>query len=63
MPAYPWLADAPADAGDIQRKLRALRRLGHPYTDEQIDAAPAALAGKREVDALVAYLQALGAGP
>ena len=63
MPAYPWLAKAPADAGDIQRKMRALRHLGHPYTDEQIEAAPAALADKMEVDAVVAYLQALGTTP
>ena len=62
MPGYPWLAEAPAGA-DIQRKMRALRRLGHPYTDEQIAAAPAALADKMEVDAVVAYLQTLGATP
>ena len=62
MPGYPWLAEAAADAGDIARKLRALRRLGHPYTDADIAAAPAALAGKTELDALVAYLQALGRG-
>lgn len=60
MPGYPWLADAAADAGDIARKLRVLRRLGHPYTDADIAAAPAALAGKTELDAVVAYLQALG---
>ena len=60
MPAYPWLGERPADTGDIERKMRALRRLGHPYTDEEIEAAPAALAGKQEVDAVVAYLQALG---
>ena len=61
MPGYPWLAERPADGGDVRRKMRALRLLGHPYTDEQIEAAPAALAGKKEVDALVAYLQALRA--
>ena len=60
MPGYPWLADAAADADDIARKLRALRRLGHPYTDADIAAAPDALAGKTELDAVVAYLQALG---
>ena len=60
MPAYPWLGERPADAGDIERKMRALRRLGHPYTDADIAAAPAALVGKQEVDAMVAYLQALG---
>ncbi len=60
MPAYPWLAKRAANAdGDIQTKMRVLRRLGHPYTDEEIDAAPAALEGLTEVDALVAYLQSL----
>lgn len=60
MPAYPWLAEAPADDGTIQRRMRALQRLGHPYTEAEIEAAPAALAGQLEVDAVVAYLQALG---
>ncbi len=60
MPAYPWLAEAPADDGTIQRRMRALQRLGHPYTQAEIEAAPAALAGQMEVDAVVAYLQALG---
>ena len=60
MPGYPWLAKTPADADDIEAKLRALRRLGVPYTDEQIAAARKALEGKTELDALVAYLQGLG---
>ena len=61
MPAYPWLGERAADAeGVIQAKMRALRRLGHPYTDADIAAAPAALEGLMEVDALVAYLQGLG---
>ena len=61
MPAYPWLGERPADAeGAIQAKMRALRRLGHPYTDADIEAAPAVLEGLTEVDALVAYLQGLG---
>ncbi|HEY0960798.1 MAG TPA: cytochrome-c oxidase, cbb3-type subunit II [Pseudomonadales bacterium] len=63
MPAYPWLAErAAADLGDIQAKLEVLRGLGHPYTDEDIDGAPARLEGLREIDALVAYLQMLGTG-
>ena len=62
MPAYSWLGKRPADAdGSIQAKMRALRRLGHPYTDADIEAAPGALEGLMEVDALVAYLQGLGA--
>src|SRR5262245_4320916 len=60
MPAYPWLAKTPADASVIQAKLRTLRRMGHPYTDEDIAGAPGALAGKSEQDALIAYLQGLG---
>jgi cytochrome c oxidase cbb3-type subunit 2 len=60
MPAYPWLAYAATDAEHIQTKLRVLRTLGHPYTDADIAEAPGALAGKTELDALVAYLQGLG---
>ncbi len=62
MPAYPWLAERPANADDdIQRKMQVLRRLGHPYTDGEIEAAPTALEGRMEIDALIAYLQVLGA--
>jgi cytochrome c oxidase cbb3-type subunit 2 len=61
MPAYPWLAERGANRdGSIQARMSALRRLGHPYTDEDIEAAPAQLEGKTELDALIAYLQALG---
>ena len=60
MPAYPWLEKTPLGDADVQARMRALRRLGVPYTGEQIDAAPQALAGKTEEDALVAYLQGLG---
>jgi cytochrome c oxidase cbb3-type subunit 2 len=60
MPAYPWLVGAAANHGDIQAKMRALRRLGVPYTDAEIDAAPKALEGKSELDALIGYLQGLG---
>jgi cytochrome c oxidase cbb3-type subunit 2 len=61
MPAYPWLAAAPAAAGDdIQARLRTLRKLGTPYSDEVIEAAPSAVEGKTELDALIAYMQSLG---
>lgn len=60
MPAYPWLADAEIDGELVARKLRALRLLGDPYTDEDIAGAAEAVAGKTELDALVAYLQNLG---
>ncbi|MET0961540.1 MAG: cytochrome-c oxidase, cbb3-type subunit II, partial [Noviherbaspirillum sp.] len=60
MPAYPWLAKTKLDPQEVIPKMRALRRLAVPYTDEEIAAAPASLAGKTEQDALVAYLQGLG---
>jgi cytochrome c oxidase cbb3-type subunit II len=60
MPGYPWLAKTPADASHIEGKLKVLRALGHPYTDEDLAGAKAALAGKTEQDALIAYLQGLG---
>ncbi|HEX9584318.1 MAG TPA: cytochrome-c oxidase, cbb3-type subunit II [Gammaproteobacteria bacterium] len=60
MPGYPWLEERPADADSIQRKMRVLRTLGHPYTEEQIANAPAELQNKTEMDAIIAYLQSLG---
>jgi len=60
MPAYPWLAKSDVSGVDIEARMRALRRVGVPYTDEQIAKAKEALAGKTELDALVAYLQNLG---
>lgn len=61
MPAYPWLADRAANAaGDIELRMQALRRLGHPYSDDDIATAAAKLEGLTEIDALIAYLQSLG---
>ncbi len=61
MPAYPWLGEREAsEAGNITAKMRGLRRLGHPYTDEEIAAAEADLEGLKEIDTLIAYLQLLG---
>jgi len=60
MPAYTWLATAPANAADIQKKMKALRMVGVPYTEEDIVKAPAELKDKTEMDALIAYLQVLG---
>ena len=59
MPGYPWLEGTPLDGSDIQAKMETLRRLGVPYSDEQIANAPQALEGKTEMDALTAYLQGL----
>ena len=61
MPAYPWLVDRAANADDdIQKKMLVLRKLGHPYTDAEIEAAPGKLEGLMEIDAVIAYLQVLG---
>lgn len=60
MPAYPWLADRSADDGTVQKRLRALQKVGHPYTEEEIEAAPQQLENLTEMDALIAYLQMLG---
>lgn len=60
MPAYPWLATASVDGELVATKMRRLRMLGDPYSDEDIAAAPGAVAGRTELDALVAYLQNLG---
>ena len=60
MPGYPWLARTPADAATISARMRTLRTLGLPYTDEEIAKAPEALKDKTEQDALIAYLQGMG---
>jgi len=60
MPSYPWLASTVLEPQSIVPKLRALQRLGDGYTEEEIAAAPKALEGKTEQDALIAYLQGLG---
>ncbi len=60
MPGYPWLAKARLNPAEIIPKMRAMRTLGVPYTEAEIQAAPLDIAGKTEQDALIAYLQGLG---
>ncbi len=60
MPSYAWLADKMVDPELVTAKMRTLRFLGHPYSDEEIAGAAAAVTGKTEMDALIAYLQELG---
>ena len=60
MPAYPFLAKATIDASITPAKMRALRTVGVPYTDEDIAGASSAVEGKTEQEALIAYLQGLG---
>ena len=60
MPAYPWFAKSSLDGVDVQGRMKALKSIGVPYSDEQIAKAPEALKGKTEIDAMIAYLQGLG---
>jgi len=60
MPTYGWLAERQVDPSLTPDKLRLMRKLGVPYTNEDITQASAAVAGKSEMDALIAYLQGLG---
>jgi cytochrome c oxidase cbb3-type subunit 2 len=60
MPAYPWLEKSALAGTDVQGRMKALKSIGVPYTDEQIAKAPEALKGKTELDAVIAYLQGLG---
>jgi cytochrome c oxidase cbb3-type subunit 2 len=60
MPAYTWLEKAKLDADGVAPKMRALRSVGVPYTDDEISKAAEAVKDKTEEDALVAYLQVLG---
>jgi cytochrome c oxidase cbb3-type subunit 2 len=60
MPAFPWLAENGIDGELITRKLERLRILGDPYSDEDVAGAAAAVEGRTELDALIAYLQGLG---
>jgi cytochrome c oxidase cbb3-type subunit 2 len=60
MPAYPWLAKNSVEGIDVQARMRALTKVGVPYSEAEIAAAPEALKGKTELDAMIAYLQGLG---
>ena len=60
MPAYPWLENTVVDHTVVAQRMSALRKVGVPYTDEEIAGAEEAVTGKTEMDAVIAYLQGLG---
>ena len=60
MPSFPWLEDNVLDGSETAAKMRAMKTLGVPYSDEDINGAADAVKGKTEMDALIAYLQGLG---
>ena len=59
-PEYPWLAENMVDHTVVAQRMSALRKVGVPYTDEQIAGAAEQVKGKTEMEALIAYLQGLG---
>jgi cytochrome c oxidase cbb3-type subunit 2 len=60
MPGFPWLAQNRVDGALVEQKMRTLRSIGDPYSEADIAGARAAVSGKSELDAVVAYLQGLG---
>ena len=60
MPGYPWLAERFFEPADLKARMEALRTLGVPYTDEDLASVDQVLAGKSQMDAVIAYLQGLG---
>jgi cytochrome c oxidase cbb3-type subunit 2 len=60
MPSYPWLATASLNPTELAPKMKALRLVGVPYTDDEVAKAADEVKGRTELDALVAYLQVLG---
>jgi cytochrome c oxidase cbb3-type subunit 2 len=60
MPAYPWLETAMVDPESLAPKMNALRKVGVPYTDDDVKGAAEAVKGKSELEAVIAYLQGLG---
>jgi len=63
MPAYPWLAKASVNPADMAPKMKALRMVGVPYSDDEIAKAGDEVKGKTEMEAVIAYLQVLGTAP
>lgn len=60
MPSYPWLEKRMLNSAHVQAKMKVMRTLGIPYTDEEIAAAAEETKDKTEMEALIGYLQSLG---
>jgi len=60
MPGFPWFAENVLYGEDIGKSMAVLRIVGVPYTDEMIEGAQKAVAGRTEMEAVIAYLQQLG---
>ena len=60
MPGFPWLEENKIDSSLTAKKISAMKLLGVPYSQQEIDGAKAAVKGKTEMEALISYLQVLG---
>jgi cytochrome c oxidase cbb3-type subunit 2 len=60
MPEYPWLLKNTVNAEQVPANMAALRKVGVPYSDEEIAKAAEEVTGKTEMEAVIAYLQGLG---
>ena len=60
MPAFPGLFENEIDSTNTAAKLKAMKLLGVPYTDQDIENSANAVRGVTEINASVAYLQGLG---
>ena len=60
MPAYPWLETTQVDHTVVAQRMSALRKVGVPYSDQEIDESAEQVKGKTEMEALIAYLQGMG---
>jgi len=58
MPAFAFLAEQPLDLSLTARRLEVLRRLGHPYSDAEIENAAAD--ARAQADSVVASLRSDG---
>ena len=60
MPAYPWLETTKVEDTVVAQRMSALRKVGVPYSDEEIAGAQAQVKDKTEMEAVISYLQVLG---
>jgi cytochrome c oxidase cbb3-type subunit 2 len=60
MPAYPWLEKDLVKAEGLPPRMMVMKKLGVPYSDEEIAKGADDVKGKTELEALIAYLQVLG---
>jgi cytochrome c oxidase cbb3-type subunit 2 len=60
MPAYPWLLASTIAPESMAPRLKALRIVGVPYTDDEVAKSGDEVKGRTEMEAVIAYLQVMG---